>query len=259
MANCPNSVLVVLTVLSFLPQIRQIVVQKRSTGISLYNVVFSFVNATKLLALFSWVFLVFPEDSGRAVHSPRSLGDWLNASQLLWFGSCSWHCECVSGSTEKRVLGRFLTQSKLLCMPLLQPSRETEGHRRIYLLLYRCLCTANYRPLEFVSRYIPVSGTARGCFVASRNIWSHFYHAGHVLHPLPMRRPRSAEHLNFGLPGCHFYPPRGNLGLSVLRLPSRWRWIRRFSHGGSHHRLACCRQCCVCICTVCVAMYRYTW
>lgn len=83
-----NRILIVLTILSFLPELRRIITRKSSTDVSLYYVAFSCINATKLPAFLSWCF-IFSDQPVHIIRKPYTLGDWLNISQLAigWFMS----------------------------------------------------------------------------------------------------------------------------------------------------------------------------
>ena len=78
------SVLIVLTALSFLPQLYQLWSKKDSTGISIGYVLANLVVATEQLTLEAYVTVNVPESAGGTfTHDPLSTGDWLNFVQTL--------------------------------------------------------------------------------------------------------------------------------------------------------------------------------
>lgn len=76
----PSSILSVFSLVSFLPELRDIWVRKDSTGISLYYVLFNLISATEQFTL--GFFLLFTNDSDVFIHDPINTGDWLNLAQL---------------------------------------------------------------------------------------------------------------------------------------------------------------------------------
>jgi hypothetical protein len=90
-----NSILLVATILSFVPQLRLLLLRRDSSGLSLYYVLFNLVVSTELFTMaFFWVVnanVVDPR-SGSEVFArrPPNTGDWINLAQLtavwvLWF------------------------------------------------------------------------------------------------------------------------------------------------------------------------------
>jgi hypothetical protein len=76
------SVLVILSFISFLPQLRLLWLKRDSSGISIYYVLFNLISATEL-ATMSFFFLVNnTEGSDVFVNQPPNAGDWLNFAQL---------------------------------------------------------------------------------------------------------------------------------------------------------------------------------
>lgn len=80
-----TSVLSILSVLSFTPQLRRIFTSKDSTGISHYYVLFNLVSATEQF-MFGLIYIVESNQPGNFIDEPRSLGDWLNLVQfaVVW-------------------------------------------------------------------------------------------------------------------------------------------------------------------------------
>lgn len=84
--NC-SSVLLILTVLSFLPQLRHTINMNNSTVISLCYVVFNLVSATEQCILLAVLIFAMPE--GRRpeliIHNPPNTLDYINVTQLIIF------------------------------------------------------------------------------------------------------------------------------------------------------------------------------
>lgn len=77
-----HSVLLVLTGLSFLPQLRLLWLRRDSSGISPYYVLFNLISATEQFT-FAFFFVVNnSEGSDAFVNRPPNSGDWLNLIQL---------------------------------------------------------------------------------------------------------------------------------------------------------------------------------
>ncbi|KAL4885596.1 hypothetical protein BJY04DRAFT_214388 [Aspergillus karnatakaensis] len=88
--NWARNVLVVLTTLSFIPQLRRLAKQKNSLGLSSSYVLCNLIVATEQITLLFCLMVTFPEDSGKLVfvHDPRNAGDWINLAQVAisWLG-----------------------------------------------------------------------------------------------------------------------------------------------------------------------------
>lgn len=79
----PLRILLIISVLSFLPQLCLLWARKEASGISLYYVLYNLISATEQLTI-SFTLLVNMTDGADAfVHRPRSTGDWLNLSQII--------------------------------------------------------------------------------------------------------------------------------------------------------------------------------
>jgi hypothetical protein len=81
--------LIILSFISFLPQLRLLVQRRTSSGISLYYVLFNLISATEQFTI-SFLFTVTQsEESDVFVETPPNTGDWLNLVQftvvwILW-------------------------------------------------------------------------------------------------------------------------------------------------------------------------------
>ncbi|RFU80712.1 hypothetical protein TARUN_1481 [Trichoderma arundinaceum] len=86
----PLSILLVLSLFSFFPQLRELWLRRNASGISPYYVLFHLISATELFAL-AFFFVVNtpreePPASDAFVHKPPQPGDYLNLAQmaLVW-------------------------------------------------------------------------------------------------------------------------------------------------------------------------------
>lgn len=81
------SVILVLSLASFIPQIRLLVQRRNSSGISPYYVLFNLISATEQFAI-SFYFIVdrMEEPPDVFTNEPLQTGDWLNLAQvtLVW-------------------------------------------------------------------------------------------------------------------------------------------------------------------------------
>jgi uncharacterized protein with PQ loop repeat len=86
-----RSALLLLTFVSFLPQLRLLYVRKDSSGLSLFYVLFNLIVATELFT-FSFLLVVnCPRDESNGlpdlfIHDPPNVGDSINLAQfaLVW-------------------------------------------------------------------------------------------------------------------------------------------------------------------------------
>jgi uncharacterized protein involved in cysteine biosynthesis len=92
----------VASVLSFIPQLRLLLVRRDSSGISLYYVLLNLLVSTELATLAAF-FVVTLADVGSDVfvNEPPDTGDWINFVQLtvifvLWLLTYVPHCPCAS-------------------------------------------------------------------------------------------------------------------------------------------------------------------
>ena len=73
--------MLILSVASFLPQLRLLVQRGNTAGISLYYLLFNVISATEQFAI-SFYFIVNRVDhSDVFTHDPPTVGDWLNLAQ----------------------------------------------------------------------------------------------------------------------------------------------------------------------------------
>lgn len=80
------SVLLALSLLSFLPQLREFWLRRNASGISPYYVLFHLIGATELFAV-AFFYIInsaaqSPPASDVFAHKPPRLGDYLNLVQL---------------------------------------------------------------------------------------------------------------------------------------------------------------------------------
>jgi uncharacterized protein with PQ loop repeat len=83
------SILLILSVLSFVPQLHRTISQKNSSGISVYYVLFTLISTTEQFALAFFYTVNHIEEPDMFVHLPVNTGDWLNLAQtaivaLIW-------------------------------------------------------------------------------------------------------------------------------------------------------------------------------
>ncbi|KAI9371765.1 hypothetical protein BJX61DRAFT_510353 [Aspergillus egyptiacus] len=125
----PNSlriILLILTLVSFLPQLRLIWTRKDASGIALSYVLFNLIAATEQFAVdYGFAALVSPSD-GVFVHNPVNFGDWLNLAQtvFLWMLFLVYFTLCLyfpsdSNFTHKRLmLGIYIAYLLIAIIPL---------------------------------------------------------------------------------------------------------------------------------------------
>ncbi|KAL4885398.1 hypothetical protein BJY04DRAFT_134061 [Aspergillus karnatakaensis] len=76
-------VLIILTALSFIPQLYRLFSLKTSTGISITYILFNLIVATEQFTNEFYIMVNVPEASGGMfTHEPLSRGDWLNFAQI---------------------------------------------------------------------------------------------------------------------------------------------------------------------------------
>jgi uncharacterized protein with PQ loop repeat len=80
------SVLVILSSLSFLPQLQRIWQRKDCSGISLYYILFNLIPATEQFILTFFILVNAPKDTPLLDGKPPNKGDWLN----LWQVTAVW-------------------------------------------------------------------------------------------------------------------------------------------------------------------------
>ncbi|KAL2823010.1 hypothetical protein BJX63DRAFT_3611 [Aspergillus granulosus] len=113
--NWLRIILLVLTFISFLPQLHLIWRRREASGISLSYVLFNLVAATEQFALnYGFINLTTANDGIFFAHDPPTFGDWLNLAQtLLFLVLCLVYlalCLCFpseSNSTQKRFILRI--------------------------------------------------------------------------------------------------------------------------------------------------------
>ncbi|EIT77531.1 hypothetical protein AO1008_02849 [Aspergillus oryzae 100-8] len=95
--------LLILSIFSFLPQLRRLHQNGDSTGVSLIYLLCNVISATEQLTIsFSYIFIA--QSSDFFIHNPPNVGDWLNLLQLavtwglsstLFFFAISYYPACV--------------------------------------------------------------------------------------------------------------------------------------------------------------------
>jgi uncharacterized protein with PQ loop repeat len=81
--------LLIMSLLSFIPQLHRTVSRRNSSGISVYYVLFNLISATEQFALVFFFVVNYIDDPDMFVQKPVNTGDWLNLAQtaavlLLW-------------------------------------------------------------------------------------------------------------------------------------------------------------------------------
>ncbi|PYI34930.1 hypothetical protein BP00DRAFT_363570 [Aspergillus indologenus CBS 114.80] len=118
--EAPDSVriiLIILTILSFAPQLYSLWTKKNSTGISLGYVLANLLVVTEDLTKEVYLTLNVPEAAaGIFTHDPLNTGDWLNFVQVL----VTW--------------ALFLTLF-ILCVRLRRQGSDTSPYRNLYILV----------------------------------------------------------------------------------------------------------------------------
>ncbi|CAM1501515.1 Fc.00g034990.m01.CDS01 [Cosmosporella sp. VM-42] len=102
--NWPRIILLVLSFLSYLPQLRRILAKRDSSNISLYYILFNLIVATEQFTL-GYVYIVSHHHDLRVfVCTPRNVGDWLNLTQLtiVWLMSLALFAICIFYSLNTR-------------------------------------------------------------------------------------------------------------------------------------------------------------
>jgi uncharacterized protein with PQ loop repeat len=81
------SVLLILTVCSFLPQILRFQTKQTNNGVSSLYILWSLIHATEQLTIYVYIIFTEPETDGSMfLHSPPSAGDQFSL----------WHCAVVT-------------------------------------------------------------------------------------------------------------------------------------------------------------------
>ncbi len=82
-----NSLLLILTCISFVPQLYALVRRRGdASGISPIYVFINLVAATELFTISFVITVNYPEPSSSFTHDPRQLGDWINFANItvIW-------------------------------------------------------------------------------------------------------------------------------------------------------------------------------
>ncbi|KAH8689502.1 hypothetical protein BGW36DRAFT_433501 [Talaromyces proteolyticus] len=87
----------ILSLLSFLPQLRHLWIRKDATGISLYYVFYNLISATEQLTITFTALINNTQGSDFFVHDPPTTGDWINLGQVtvVWLLSLFYFLECL--------------------------------------------------------------------------------------------------------------------------------------------------------------------
>ncbi|KAL4954882.1 hypothetical protein BDW69DRAFT_183124 [Aspergillus filifer] len=128
-------ILIVLTALSFLPQLIRLWWRKHTTGFSTGHVLLNLFAATEQLTIDVFLMVIVPEAaSGEFTHEPLTTGDWLNLAQIgtAWVGfNVLWVYIHTLTPEELFVnaLSRFIT-----CLSLQSAGTSTRGYIKAYSL-----------------------------------------------------------------------------------------------------------------------------
>ncbi|KAL2832686.1 hypothetical protein BJY01DRAFT_253794 [Aspergillus pseudoustus] len=77
-------VLLILTAISFIPQLRRLYSKKNSLGLSPSYVLCNLIVATEQFAIIFYMMISVPEAFGNSfVHDPHTVGDWVNFAQII--------------------------------------------------------------------------------------------------------------------------------------------------------------------------------
>ncbi|CAO2648046.1 Nn.00g089680.m01.CDS01 [Neocucurbitaria sp. VM-36] len=84
-----SRLLLIASVLSFVPQLNRTISRRKSSGISTYYVLFNLVSTTEQFVLAFYYIVNNFDDPGVFVHYPINAGDWINLAQttvvaILW-------------------------------------------------------------------------------------------------------------------------------------------------------------------------------
>jgi uncharacterized protein with PQ loop repeat len=77
-----SRLLLIASVLSFLPQLNRIISRRNSTGISMCYVLFNLISVTEQFAMTFVLVVNHFENPDIFVHSPENAGDWINMVQM---------------------------------------------------------------------------------------------------------------------------------------------------------------------------------
>ncbi|KAL3447850.1 hypothetical protein BJX65DRAFT_276126 [Aspergillus insuetus] len=119
-------ILLILTFLSFRPQLHRICARNDASGIALSYILLNLIAATEQFALnFGYTALDMPSDGG-FVHKSRTVGDWLDLAQttLVWVLFVAYFALCLSFPSEstlrhrKIMLGVYLAYFFITIIPL---------------------------------------------------------------------------------------------------------------------------------------------
>jgi uncharacterized protein with PQ loop repeat len=77
----PPILLLILNVLSFVPQLTRTLSRKASSGISTYYVLFNLISTTEQFVLAFFYIVNDFDNSDFFVHNPINAGDWINLAQ----------------------------------------------------------------------------------------------------------------------------------------------------------------------------------
>ncbi|KAL3427580.1 ATP synthase F0 [Phlyctema vagabunda] len=139
------TVLIVLSLISFLPQIQRIVRKKSSVDISLTYILLNTISATEQFTLGFYLIAIHGHDADFFVGDPRNLGDWLNLTQLVvvWLASLVLFAVCLvyapSSAPKARAVAIYVAFLLISVVPLfvsaLKPG-EGEDERWIDAIFY---------------------------------------------------------------------------------------------------------------------------
>ena len=79
----PPRILLIISFVSFLPQLHLLWARKDASGISLYYVLYNLISATEQLTIAFTIMVNMTDGADAFVHKPRSAGDWLNLSHMI--------------------------------------------------------------------------------------------------------------------------------------------------------------------------------
>ncbi|KAF9894971.1 hypothetical protein FE257_004595 [Aspergillus nanangensis] len=119
-------ILLILTFVSFLPQLHLLWTRKNASGISLSYVLLNLIAASEQFALNFGFFLLDGADDGIFVHSPITIGDWLNFAQttlfsvlfLVYFTLCLWYPSESNLRHKRSILILYIVYLFIAVIPL---------------------------------------------------------------------------------------------------------------------------------------------
>ncbi|KAL3428553.1 hypothetical protein BDV09DRAFT_201515 [Aspergillus tetrazonus] len=175
--NWLSTIILLVTFISFVPQIHLLWTRKDASGISLAYVLLNLIAASEQFALsFGFLVLAKPEDEV-FVHNPITVGDWLNLVQttLLWvlfiiyFMLCLTYRSSATPAHKRLLLGVYIIYLLIAILPLficaiiLRNSDTKSADREWPLVL-------TFTPHTLVLNYTGTIATALAVYVQAKEI-----------------------------------------------------------------------------------------